>query len=255
MKSQYCVPRLLLKRHGHGRANAHPYHRKTGRNKQERYLISGVVKMDKMKSISEAIVQLKWDEIAVLTNEALEAGVSALDIINQGLVPGMTVVGVKFRDGEVFLPEVLLSARTMKTAMEILLPILSRQGIESRGRVAIGTVAGDIHDIGKNIVVSMLQGNGFEVMDLGVDITPEGFAEVVRNNDLQVLGLSALLTSTMPMLEETIKVLEEAGLRQKTKVIIGGAPVTQAYADQIGVDGYGADAVAAVELARTLISS
>ena len=211
--------------------------------------------MDKMKQISEAIVQLKWDEIAALTNEALEAGVSALDIINHGLVSGMTVVGVKFRDGEVFLPEVLLSAKTMKTAMEILLPILSRQGIGSRGRVAIGTVVGDIHDIGKNIVISMLQGNGFEVMDLGVDITPEGFAEVVRKNDLQVLGLSALLTSTMPMLEETVKVLEEAGLRQKTRVIIGGAPVTQAYADQIGVDGYGADAVAAVELANALMST
>ena len=209
--------------------------------------------MDKMKQISEAIAQLKWDEIAALTSEALEADIPALEIINQGLVPGMTVVGIKFRNGEMFLPEVLLSAKTMKTALDILLPILRQQGAGSMGRVAIGTVSGDIHDIGKNIVISMLQGNGFEVMDLGVDITPERFVEVVRDNDLQILGLSALLTSTMPMLEETIKVLEKTRLRQKTKVIIGGAPITQAYADQIGADGYGADAVAAVELARALI--
>ena len=209
--------------------------------------------MDKVKQISEAIAQLKWNEIAALTNQALEAGIPALEVINQGLVPGMSVVGGKFRDGEVFLPEVLLSARTMKTALEILLPVLSQQGASSIGRVAIGTVTGDIHDIGKNIVVSMLQGNGFEVIDLGVDVDPERFVEVVRNNDLQVLGLSALLTTTMPMMEETIKALERAGLRQKVRVIVGGAPVTQAYADQIGADGYGADAVAAVEEARAFI--
>jgi len=209
--------------------------------------------MDKMKPISEAIVQLKWDEIAALTNEAVEAGFPALEIINQGLVVGMAEVGTKFRNGEMFLPEVLLSAKTMKTALDILLPILSQQGASSMGRLAIGTVSGDIHDIGKNIVISMLQGNGFEVMDLGVDIAPERFVEVVRDNDLQILGLSALLTSTMPMLDETIAALEKAGLRQKTKVIIGGAPVTQAYADQVGADGYGADAVAAVELTRALI--
>lgn len=211
--------------------------------------------MNKVKQISEAIVQLKWDEIAALTNEALEAGVPALEILNQGLVPGMSVVGTKFRNGEIFLPEVLLSAKTMKTALEILTPILSQQDTPSIGRVAIGTVKGDIHDIGKNIVVSMLEGNGFEVMDLGIDVDTERFVEVVRDNDLQILGLSALLTSTMPMMEETIKALEKAGLGQKVKVIVGGAPVTQAYADQIGADGYGADAVAAVEKARSLIAT
>ena len=210
--------------------------------------------MDKMKPISEAIVQLKWDEIAVLTNEAVEAGIPALEIINQGLVSGMTVIGTKFRNGEMFLPEVLLSAKTMKTALDILLPILSQQGASSMGRVAIGTVSGDIHDIGKNIVISMLQGNGFEVMDLGVDIAPERFVEVIRNNDLQILGLSALLTSTMPMLEETIEALEKAGLRQKTKVIIGGAPVTQSYADQIGADGYAPDAASATDRAKELVA-
>ena len=211
--------------------------------------------MDKVKQISEAIVGLKWDEIAALTNEAVEAGVPALEILNQGLVPGMSVVGIKFRNGEMFLPEVLLSAKTMKTALEILLPILSQRGTGSTGRVAMGTVIGDIHDIGKNIVISMLQGNGFEVMDLGIDVAPERFVEVVRDNDLQILGLSALLTSTMPMMEETIKALEKAGLRQKTKLIVGGAPVTQAYADQIGADGYGADAVAAVETVRAFVST
>ena len=211
--------------------------------------------MNKVKQISEAIVQLKWDEIAGLTNKALEAGVPALEILNQGLVPGMSVVGTKFRNGEIFLPEVLLSARSMKTALEILTPILSQQDTPSIGRVAIGTVKGDIHDIGKNIVVSMLEGNGFEVMDLGIDVDTERFVEVVRDNDLQILGLSALLTSTMPMIEETIKALEKAGLGQKVKVIVGGAPITQAYADQIGADGYGADAVAAVEKVRALLAT
>jgi len=211
--------------------------------------------MNKVKQISEAIVQLKWDEIAALTNEVLEAGVPALEILNQGLVPGMSVVGTKFRNGEIFLPEVLLSAKTMKTALEILTPILSQQDTPSIGRVAIGTVKGDIHDIGKNIVVSMLEGNGFEVMDLGIDVDTERFVEVVRDNDLQILGLSALLTSTMPMIEETIKALEKAGLGQKVKVIVGGAPITQAYANQIGADGYGADAVAAVEKVRALLAT
>jgi len=211
--------------------------------------------MDKVNQISEAIVQLRVNEIAVLTNEALESGIPALEILNQGLVPGMSVVGTKFRNGEVFLPEVLLSAETMKRALEILQPILSQQGAGFMGRIAIGTVAGDVHDIGKNIVISMLQGNGFEVVDIGIDIDPKRFVEVVRDNDVQILGLSALLTSTMPVMEETIKALEEAGLRQKVKVIIGGAPVTQSYADQVGADGYGADAVAAVEKAKALISA
>ena len=211
--------------------------------------------MDKLKQISEAVVKLKWDEIAALTNEALETGVTPLDILKQGLVPGMSVVGTKFRSGEFFLPEVMLSAKTMKTALKILLPILSQQGTGFMNRVAIGTVAGDIHDIGKNIVISMLQGNGFEVIDLGIDIPTERFVEVVRDNDLQILGISALLTSTIPAVEEIIKALEKTGLRQKVKVIIGGAPVTQAYADQVGADGYGADAVAAVELARALASA
>jgi 5-methyltetrahydrofolate--homocysteine methyltransferase len=209
--------------------------------------------MDKMKQISEAIVQLKWNEIAALTNEALEDGAPALEIINQGLVLGMSAVGTKFRDGEMFLPELLLSAKTMNTALAILLPTLSQHGATSMVRAAIGTVRGDIHDIGKNIVISMLQGSGFDVIDVGIDIAPERFVEVVRDNDLKILGLSALLTSTMPMLDETIRALEEAGLRQKVKVIIGGSPVTQAYADQIGADGYGADAVSAVEIARALL--
>jgi len=211
--------------------------------------------LDKLEQISEAIVELKWGEIATLTNEALEAGVAPLEILNRGLVPGMSIVGTMFRNGEVFLPEVLLSAKTMKTALGILLPVMSQQGTGFMGRVAIGTVAGDIHDIGKNIVVSMLQGNGFEVIDLGIDIPPEKFVEAVRDNDLQILGISALLTSTMPAVEEIIEALEKAGLRQKVKVMVGGAPVTRAYADQVGADGYGADAVAAVELARSLVSA
>ena len=215
---------------------------------------NGGMKSDRLKQISEAIVELKWNEIAGLTNEALKVGIQALKILNQGLVPGMSVVGIKFRNGEIFLPELMLSSKTMKTALEILLPSLSKKRGDFVGRAAIGTVKGDIHDIGKNIVISMMQGNGFDVMDIGIDIDPERFVEVVRVNDVQILCLSALLTSTMPMMEKTIKALEKTGLRQKVKVLIGGAPVTQSYANQIGADGYGADAVAAVEKARALVS-
>ena len=214
----------------------------------------GGLQVDKMAKISEAIVQLKLGEIAALTNEALEAGVQPLDIIDSGLMPGMSEMGRKFSKGEVFLPELLLSAKTMKTALAILLPILGQQGADTKGRVAIGTVAGDVHDIGKNIVTSMLQGNGFEVIDVGVDVTPQGFVEAVRDNDVHLLGLSSLLTTTMPMIDETLKALEEAGLRQKVKVMIGGAPVTQAYADQVGADAYCADAVSAVEKAVALMA-
>ena len=211
--------------------------------------------MDKLEQISKAIVELKWNEIAALTNEALEDGATPLDVLNQGLVQGISVVGKKFKNGEIFLPEVLLSAKTMKTALEILLPILSQQGTGFMGKVAVGTVAGDIHDIGKNIVISMLQGNGFEVMDIGIDIPTERFVEVVRDNDLDILGLSALLTTTIPAVEETMQALAKAGLRDKIKIIIGGAPVTQDIADQVGADGYGADAISAVEVARALISA
>jgi len=215
---------------------------------------NGAIKIARLKQISEAIVQLKWNKIAGLTNEALEEGIQALEILSGGLVSGMSVIGNKFTNGDIFLPELLLSAKTMKTALEILSPILSKSEGGFVGRAAIGTVKGDIHDIGKNVVISILQGNGFEVMDIGIDIDPKRFVEVVRANDVQILGLSALLTSTMPMVEETIKALEKAELRQNVKVLIGGAPVTQSYADQIGADGYGADAVAAAEKARALIS-
>jgi len=210
--------------------------------------------LDVMTKISKAVIQLKLDDIGVLTNDALGGGYSPLQIIDEGLTPGMTEVGDLFRKAEIFLPELLLSAKVMNTALDILLPIIGSQNISSKGLVAIGTVAGDIHDIGKNIVGSVLKGNGFDVMDVGIDIEPERFVEVVRDNEPQVLGLSALLTTTLPNIEETIKALKEAGIREKVKVIIGGAPVTQDYADQVGADSYGADAVDAVEKVRALLA-
>lgn len=213
-----------------------------------------VVKIARLKQISEAIVQLKVNEIAGLTNDALKEGMQALEILSGGLIPGMSVIGDKFKNGEIFLPELLLSSKTMKTSLEILSPILSESEEGFVGRAAVGTVKGDIHDIGKNIVISILEGNGFDVIDIGIDVDPENFVEVVGANDVQILGLSALLTSTMPMMEKTIEALEKAELRQNVKVLIGGAPVTQNYADRIGADGYGADAVEAVEKARVFIS-
>ena len=207
------------------------------------------------QKISEAIVGLNFREIDVLTEDALQAGIEPLEIINDALVPAMSIVGRKFKNGEFFLAEIMLSGRIMKRALSRLLPILSQSDTQNLGHVAIGTVKGDVHDIGKNIVVSMLEGNGFKVLDLGVDVEPEKFVEVIRQNEIRVLALSSLLTSTMPMLDATIRALEEERLRTKTKVIVGGAPVTRDYANKIGADGYGADAVEAVDITNAIVSN
>ena len=210
---------------------------------------------DILEQISTAIIEGDLDEIVDLTEDALDEDLGAEEILNGGLMAGMDYVGVEFKAGNMFVPEVLRSARAMNMSMDILKPLQIESGVQMLGKVMLGTVKGDLHDIGKNLVAMMCEGAGFEVKDLGKDITPEEFVEAVKEFGPDVLGMSALLTTTMRTMESTIKVLEEAGVRDKVKVMIGGAPVTQAFADQIGADGYASNAASAAELAKQLIGA
>ena len=207
-----------------------------------------------LEEISTAVIEGNMDDIVDLTEDALDEDLSAEEILNKGLMPGMDHVGVEFKAGNMFVPEVLRSAKTMQGAMDILKPLLAESGVETTGRVLLGTVKGDLHDIGKNLVGMMCEGAGFEVKDMGKDVAPEDFVEAVKEFEPDVVGMSALLTTTMRTMESTIKVLEEAGLRDKVKIMIGGAPVTQAFADQIGADGYASNAASASELAKKFVS-
>ena len=206
-----------------------------------------------LSTMSTAIIEGNLEVMPGLTREALDEGLSAQAILDQGLMPGMDHVGVEFRAGNMFVPEVLRSARAMQAAMDILRPLLAETGAKMTGKVILGTVKGDLHDIGKNLVGMMCEGAGFEVVDLGKDIPPEDFVEAVKQHEPQVLGMSALLTTTMRSMEHTIKALEEAGVRSKVKIMIGGAPVTQSFADQIGADGYASNAASAAELAKKFV--
>lgn len=209
--------------------------------------------MADMLAIAKAVEGGRKKIVDQLVKEALNEGVKAETILNEGLVVGMTNLGEMFKNGEVYVPEVLVAARAMKAGTDILKPLLASENVQPLGKVAIGTVQGDLHDIGKNLVGMMLEGNGFEVIDLGVDVAPEEFVEAVKNG-AQVIGMSALLTTTMPMMKAVIDMLNAEGLRDKVKVMIGGAPITQEYADQIGADGYSTDAASAAELAQKLIA-
>lgn len=206
-----------------------------------------------LSALSTAIIHGKKDGIAQLTTQALDAGLSAQEILDNGLMPGMDHVGVEFRAGNMFVPEVLRSARAMQTSMEQLRPLLVASGAKMIGKVLLGTVKGDMHDIGKNLVGMMCEGAGFEVKDLGKNVPPETFVQEVKNFEPQVIGMSALLTTTMRTMEYTIKALEEAGLRDQVHIMIGGAPVTQSFADQIGADGYASNAASAADLARRFV--
>jgi len=203
--------------------------------------------------ISELLIAGNIEEIRNVTQQALDEGLQAKEILENGLLAGMDIVGQRFKACEMFIPEVLLSAKTMDAAMEILRPLLAESNTATGGTVVIGTVEGDLHDIGKDLVVMMLEGGGFKVVDLGNDVKSQVFVEAVKEHKANILGLSALLTTTMPKMRETIEAFQEAGIRNRIKVIIGGAPVTQEYADSIGADGYGADAVQGVELAKRLM--
>jgi 5-methyltetrahydrofolate--homocysteine methyltransferase len=208
--------------------------------------------MADMSAIATAVKDGRRKIVEQLVKEALEEGAKPEAILNEGLVVGMTELGEMFKNGEVYVPEVLVAARAMKAGTTILKPLLMDANVTSLGTVAIGTVEGDLHDIGKNLVGMMLEGTGFTVVDLGENVSPDTFVQAVRDG-AQIIGMSALLTTTMPMMATTIKALEEAGLRDKVKVMIGGAPITQEYADQIGADGYSTDAASAAELAKRLI--
>jgi 5-methyltetrahydrofolate--homocysteine methyltransferase len=188
-----------------------------------------------------------------LVGQALQAGHSAESILNQALIPGMGVVGERFEQGEYFVPELLLAARAMYAALDVLRPQLVAGGVEPAGRVVMGTVQGDLHDIGKKLVVIMLEGNGYQVTDLGADVSPERFVAAAKETGAQLVGLSALLSTTLPAMGKTVRAIREFDPSGKVKVIIGGAPVTQAFADSIGADGFGRDATAAVTLARHLL--
>ena len=205
-----------------------------------------------LTTIKQAVIEGDDKQLVNLTRRALDEGVSAETILNDALIVGMGEVGELFEQGEYFVPELLLSARAMQAAMEVLRPLLSASSYEPLGKVVMGTVQGDLHDIGKKLVAMMLEGSGFEVIDLGTDVAPERFVETVEESGAQVVGLSALLTTTLPAMEATVSALREAG-PVKVKVMIGGAPVTSAFASSIGADGYAADASSAVALARRLV--
>ena len=205
--------------------------------------------------IAQAIIDFDMDNIENLTRQALETGIPAQDLVMGGLSAGMGVVGERYNTGEYFLPELMMCAETMKLSMAILEPHLQDEGgSHAIGTVVIGTVAGDMHDIGKNIVISMLQGAGFEVHDLGIDVPTDKFIEEVKNIKPDILGLSALLLTTREFMRDIITALQEAGIRGEVKVIVGGCPITQSFADKIGADGYAANALDAVQVAQTVLS-
>jgi corrinoid protein of di/trimethylamine methyltransferase len=208
--------------------------------------------MTDLKALYDAIVEGNAKLAKATTSEALAGGVDPQEILNKYMIPAMDEVGRRFETNEYFVPELLIAARAMKGALELIKPRLTATGAKPIGKVAIGTVKGDLHDIGKNLVAAMLEGGGFEIIDLGVDVTPDKFIGAVKEKGATIVALSALLTTTMPSMKTTIEGLKEAGVRSQVKVIIGGAPVTQKYADEIGADGYSDNASSAVALARKL---
>ncbi len=207
-----------------------------------------------MQDIAYGLIIGDQNTVGTLTKEALDKGYEANTVLDDGLISGMAVVGIKFRDNIIFVPEVLIAARAMKAGMTYIEPILSASDIPPLGIVIMGTVKGDLHDIGKNLCIMMLRGAGFVVHDLGVDTKPDEFIDAIVENEAKLVGMSALLTTTMPNMGRTIEAFEEAGIREEIKVMVGGAPVTPDFADEMGADGYGKDAIACVEKAKELLN-
>ena len=205
--------------------------------------------------LQEVVIKGEDQQAKSITETVLADGMEPLHIVNNSLIPAMDEVGARFERNEYFVPELLLSARAMKACMTLIRPLLAERGNEPVGRVVIGTVKGDLHDIGKNLLGAMLEGGGFEVHDLGVNVDPEKFIEKVRATNAEIVGMSALLTTSMPSMKNTIQAFVEAGLRDSVKMMVGGAPVTQKFADEIGADGYGENAPLAVQLAKKLVSA
>jgi len=210
--------------------------------------------MEIFNTIADEVQKGNSDSVQELIKKSLLKDVPVEEILNNGLIKGMEIVSEKFKNNEIFIPEVLVSAKAMNTGLTILKPLLAESNVKPLGKVVIGTVRGDLHDIGKNIVAMMLQGAGFEIIDLGADVPKEKFLESVKKESANILGMSALLTTTMLYMKEVIETAKEEGLRQDIKVIIGGAPVTEAYAAQIGADGYAPDAASAVDLTKMLLN-
>ena len=208
---------------------------------------------DMLQQIASKLYEGSAPEVAKLVQQALDEGLSAEQILSEGLIVGMDEVGRDFKAGELFVPEVLIAARAMHAGMDILKPLLAESDVPSAGKFVIGTVKGDLHDIGKNLVKMMLEGAGFETIDLGADVEAGDFVASVREHQPNIVGMSALLTTTMVNMKTTIEALEEAGLRDTVKIMVGGAPVTEVFAEEIGADAYASDAASAVEVARSLI--
>jgi 5-methyltetrahydrofolate--homocysteine methyltransferase len=206
-----------------------------------------------MQEIAYCLITGAHLEVNRLVKEALDKGYTASTVLDDGLLGGMAIVGVKFRDNIIFVPEVLIAARAMKAGMVHIEPILSASGVKPLGTVIMGTVKGDLHDIGKNLCIMMLRGAGFVVHDLGVDTAPAEFVDAVKQHNAELVGMSALLTTTMPNMGRTIGAFEEAGLRDNVRIMVGGAPVTQEFADEMGADGYGENAVECVDKAKELL--
>ncbi|HOJ92404.1 MAG TPA: corrinoid protein [Dictyoglomaceae bacterium] len=206
-----------------------------------------------MQEVASAVIAGNRKKVQELVEDALKEGVPPEKIINEGLLAGMSVIGERFKKNEIFVPEVLVSARAMQVGMDILKPLLTKSSGVIKGKVVIGTVEGDLHDIGKNLVAIMFEGAGYQVIDLGIDVPPDKFVEAIREHNPDIVGMSALLTVTMPQMKVTLDVMEKEGVREKVKVIVGGAPVTEEFAKEIGADGYAPDATSAVELVNRLL--
>ncbi|MBN1317598.1 MAG: corrinoid protein [Anaerolineales bacterium] len=207
-----------------------------------------------LETVYEAVLEGDADAAKAETQAAVDSGISAADVLHKACIPAMTEIGRLFEEGERFVPEMLIAARAMQAALEILKPQLVQAKVKAVGKVVIGTVAGDLHDIGKNLVAMMLEGAGFEIIDLGNDVKPAQFVSAIQEHEPDLVGMSALLTTTMTSITKTIEALTEAGVRDQVKVIIGGAPVTQAFADQAGADGYGSSAGGISQLAQDLLA-
>lgn len=208
--------------------------------------------MSLLQEISEQLQNGKRKQVAALCRQAIDEGINAGEVLKNGLLAGMDVIGAKFKANEIFVPQVLVAARAMKAGSEVLKPYLADQDSDSRGKVVIGTVKGDLHDIGKNLVAMMIEGKGFEVVDLGVDVEPQKFIQTAIDEDCKIICCSALLTTTMPVMKQVVQAAEEAGIRDKVAIMVGGAPVTKEYAESIGADAYTEDGPSAAEKAIEL---
>jgi 5-methyltetrahydrofolate--homocysteine methyltransferase len=211
---------------------------------------NGEATMQDLKPLHDAILKGDAKTAKATTEAALAAGTDPMKLVQEYMMPAMAEVGRRFECNEYFVPELLLAARAMKAALELIWPLLVASGVKPAARVALGTVKGDLHDIGKNLVMAMLEGGGYEVIDLGVNVTPEQFVAAVKGKGANIVAMSALLTTTMPAMKTTVDALQQAGVRQQVKVLIGGAPITQKYADEIGADGYSESAAGAVNAAK-----